>query len=320
MKDISIWRFIHNYLRKNERVILVVVLQSTGSSPGKAGFKMAVSQNEFSGTIGGGEMEYNLIKQCRKILKTKKKVISTAKLFHNKKTEHAQSGLICAGTQTNLIYSVDEVDFPIIKKILKIYKENRTEVLKINNDGIALEKRSNREKILYSSNSENEWLYEENVGITERIYIFGGGHVGLALSRQMELLDFHVVIFDDRDDLKTIQENKYADEIIICEYESVGEYVEEGISSYAAVVTTSFPNDIIVLKQLSRKNLKYIGLMGSPSKIKKIFKELETEGVSKTFLKKIKTPIGIPIHSETVEEIALSIAAEIVKIKNEGRV
>ncbi len=74
--------------------------------------------------------------------------------------------------------------------------------------------------------------------------------------------------------------------------------------------------DELVLKQLLRKEYKYIGMMGSPSKVKQIFDNLITDGFKKKELDKVHAPIGIPITSKTPEEIAVSIAAQIIKIKN----
>jgi xanthine dehydrogenase accessory factor len=70
------------------------------------------------------------------------------------------------------------------------------------------------------------------------------------------------------------------------------------------------------LKSVINKNVKYIGMMGSKRKIKSIFDALTEEGVDKELLKKVHTPIGIEIEAETPEEIAISIAAEIIKVKN----
>ncbi|MBP9191421.1 MAG: XdhC family protein, partial [Ignavibacteria bacterium] len=81
--------------------------------------------------------------------------------------------------------------------------------------------------------------------------------------------------------------------------------------------TTGFETDKEALTQIINKDLKYIGLMGTMSKIKKIFSEAEKEGIKKEQLKKIHAPIGIDIGSDTPEEIAISIAAELIKFKNQ---
>ncbi len=212
--------------------------------------------------------------------------------------------------------SLDRKDLPLISGIVKLFESRGTGILKYSDKGIELIKDTiNKETTKYIYKNETDWSCEENVGVLETIYIVGGGHVGLSLSRQMEMLGFHVVVFDDRKDLKTIKENIYADEIIITSFENIGAYIKENNYSYVAVVTSSYLSDKAALMQVLGKKLKYIGLMGSAAKLKKIFDELKVEGFSDRMLNKIHAPIGIKINSESVSEIAVSIAAEIIKTK-----
>lgn len=318
MNDVVIWKFIKGSIEKDGKAILTVVVKSEGSSPGKAGFKIAVSKTgNFVGTIGGGEMEFNLLENCKKYYLTNVKINSLQKLFHNTKVKKQKSGLICAGSQTNYTCTLNKVDLSIINKIIKSYGDYKKGSFILTPDGIAFSRFSNEQQnINFTYNSETDWRYEEIIGIRETIYIVGGGHVGLALSRQMKLLNFYVIVFDNRKDVKTIVENNYADKIKICSYNDIGKFIREGINSYAAIVTSSYPSDLNAIKSIINKKLKYIGLMGSRAKIKKIFDELNASGFKPNQLKMIHAPIGIEINSETVEEIAVSIAAEIISIKN----
>lgn len=318
MKDLKLWSFILDNIKKNKKVILTTVLESKGSSPGKAGFKIAVAEDRTHvGTIGGGEMEFNLLNECNKLLDSKKKIQLHRKLYHSKKVKKLQSGLVCQGTQTNYTLSLDKKDYENVESIIKSFERKEPAVLMLSPDGLNIKKNyKNSEHICYYFKSDDDWKYEENVGVKDTVYIIGGGHVGLALSNQMELLGFHVVVFDDRADVQTINENRSADEIIITPFHEVGSYIEEGEYSYAAIVTSALPTDKIALKQIINKKLKYIGLMGSEAKLKRIFYELEKEGIRRSLLKKVNAPIGIDINSNTVEEIAVSIAAKIIKVKN----
>lgn len=318
MKDFTLWKFIHEKLLLGERVVLIAVLNSKGSSPGKAGFKMAVAaNNQFIGTMGGGEMELKILEQCRKILSSNRKVCKLEKLYHSSSTNKLKSGLICAGTQTIFTCSLSKTDLNVILKIIDIYESKGIGILKYSDKGIVLNIGAhNPDTILLKNENNPNWTCEENIGILNTIYIAGGGHMGLALARQMEILGFYVVIFDERKEIKTISDNVFADEIIITAYENIGEFIKEGNYSYAAVVTSSYLSDKKALKQILKKKLKYIGLMGSAAKIKKIFEELKADGVKQKDIKKVHAPIGIKIKAETVEEIAVSIAAEMIRIKN----
>ena len=132
----------------------------------------------------------------------------------------------------------------------------------------------------------------------------------------MKSLGFYVVVFDHREDVFTIEQNSFADEIVITKYEDIGNRIIESERSYIIIVTPMHSGDKDTLKSVINKNVKYIGMMGSKRKIKTIFDALLLDGISNELFKKVHTPIGIEIEAETPEEIAISIAAEIIKAKN----
>ncbi|HVF96458.1 MAG TPA: XdhC family protein, partial [Flavisolibacter sp.] len=84
------------------------------------------------------------------------------------------------------------------------------------------------------------------------------------------------------------------------------------------IVTFGYRDDKIVFKQLLEKNFFYLGMMGSEAKVKTLFKELEKEGINPESWKHCFVPVGIDISSRTANEIAVSIAAEIIQKKNEA--
>jgi xanthine dehydrogenase accessory factor len=132
-------------------------------------------------------------------------------------------------------------------------------------------------------------------------------------------LDFHVVVLDDRAGVATMSGNAYAQEKRLVSYRSVGRHVSEGKQNYAVIMTFGHKADELVLGQLAGKKLRYLGLMGSPAKIVQIKAHLNKRGVAAASLKKVHAPVGLAIHSHTPEEIAISIAAEIIQVKNQPR-
>ena len=92
--------------------------------------------------------------------------------------------------------------------------------------------------------------------------------------------------------------------------------VKEGENSYAFIMTPSHLHDETVLRGLLHKDLKYLGMMASKTKVAEIFEKLRKDGVSEALLFRVKSPIGLSIKSKTAEEIAVSIAAEVIQIKN----
>ena len=103
---------------------------------------------------------------------------------------------------------------------------------------------------------------------------------------------------------------------MIKSYEDIGELIVGGENVYVVVMTLGYKFDEIVIRRLIDKNFKYFGVLGSKAKMKTLLKNLERENFPKEKLNQIRTPIGLPINSRTPEEIAVSIAAEIIAVKN----
>ena len=97
MRANHVWKFIHNHLNNSEPVILLCVVESRGSSPGRPGFKMAVSSSGMAGSIGGGIMEHKFVELAKEKLKSLSDVSLLRKQVHNKSAGINQSGMICSG-------------------------------------------------------------------------------------------------------------------------------------------------------------------------------------------------------------------------------
>ncbi len=319
MKEVDLWIFIYNKLNRNIKVNLLIVADSSLSSPGKSGFKMAISEDvETYGTIGGGIMEFDILNEIRGTLDQPEPVNFIRKLHHSKTKEGHTSGLICGGTQTLIVQTMTIQERDLVKKIIDNLEDQSSGVLRLNPFGLDYtpNKENERDINLFFEDEQN-WQYEENIGLLNTVYVIGGGHVGLAVSRAMSTLDFYVVTFDQRDDIITMKQNTFSHKKIITKFEEVNKFIRESKKSYAVIVTPNHDGDKEALKSIIGMNLKYIGLMGSSKKSDSIFKHLTDEGINPELFKKVHTPVGIDINAESPEEIAISISAEIIKIKNQ---
>ena len=318
MKELELWTFVRSKLEKNIPVMLLTVADSFKSSPGRAGFKLAFARDEsLIGTIGGGIMEHDMLVLAGENLNDNKEKTFLKILHHNPKSPKDKSGLICGGTQAIIFSKILQRHKNKVEKQLQNTKERKKTLMVLSPGGLDFDDTRwnvNRHSFFYKS--DEDWCYEENSGEPDTVYIIGGGHVGLAVSRVMATLDFYVITFDKRKDVFTMKNNMYAHKKIITEYEKVGDFVEEGKNSYVVVVTSEFSTDKAAIKSVINKKVKYLGLMGSTSKIHKIFSELKDEGADPKLLEKIHTPIGLEIKAESPEEIGISIAAEIINIKH----
>lgn len=312
------WRFIQEKLKSDVGVILLVVIDNDGSSPGQAGFKMAVANDgTLSGSIGGGQTEYRLVEQAKKNLSSDTTVISLKREVHRAEAEEDKSGMICSGEQWVAFYPIHSSDQTIIENILSSIDKGEKGMIHFNQDGFIFKPgEGEHHKHQNPVSSLNEWILSEPINKTNRLYIFGAGHVGLALSDIASVVGFEVYILDDREQLNTLTENTSAKFKDVIDYKKAGDYVPEGENIYVVIMTFGHKSDEVVLRQFMNKKLKYLGMMGSKKKVAAIFTSLSKEGIATEKLENIYAPIGIRISSQTPYEIAVSVVAEMIAVKN----
>jgi xanthine dehydrogenase accessory factor len=331
-KQLIIWQLINKSLQQQVPVMLLYVLQSEGSSPGRTGFFMAVNRNgEREGSIGGGIMEHKFVETAKETLKegislrfsdlqgtyTDESKITIKKQFHNKSAPANQSGMICSGEQTILLYRVAPEDIHSIERLITSLQQNENGTLQLSPAGLQFNTAIPTTDFYFSMAVETEWVYREKTGFKNHLYVIGAGHCALALCRMMQDMEFYVHLYDDRSNLKTFLENEYVHEKkIIPDYAALRDLIPGGNNQYVVVMTVGYRTDDIVVRTLWEKQFRYVGLLGSKSKIEKMFNDYRAEGIPASLLQPIHAPVGIAIHSQTPEEIAISIAAEIIQVKN----
>ncbi len=311
----DVWKFIQDKLSAEQQVMLLYVLQSEGSSPGRNGFKMAVAADgSICGTIGGGIMEYKLVEKTKAMLLQNETTVLLMRQYHDKEHTTDQSGMICSGNQLNAFIPLSAVDKSSIDTIVL----DGQNTLQLSPKGISIRESTPKDKnFSLQFQSDTDWVYAEKLNQRAIVHIIGGGHVSLALSELMCFLGFYSKVYDDRPELNTILQNFFANEkIIVPDYEQLGEYIKDSKNDYAVIMTVGYRTDKIALQQLLKKEFYYLGMMGSEYKIEILMNELKAEGVPEELLKKVFSPIGVNIYSKTTPEIAVSIAAEIIREKN----
>ena len=321
-REFELWQFVAKRLRRDEPVVLLIVAASSGSSPGRVGYKMAVAvDGELMGSIGGGVMEVRLVEKAKSQITNLRFEIGSelVEQVHRKDIPNS-SGMICSGRQTVLMKLLQAGDVGAVEKIIKVLEKRTPSVLSMTGDAFTVlppKGGTPNADFHFQKIGETEFIYVEKLGPKNRLYIIGGGHCALALSELMSRMDFQISIFDDRPDLNTIEKNRFADEIkIIDGYEKIGELMPSGPDTYVVIMTLGYKSDEIVIRSLFEKDFKYLGVLGSKAKMKTLLTSLAKQGFPAERLKQIRTPIGLPINSRTPEEIAISIAAEIISVKN----
>ncbi len=320
MNEEHYWKTTLTELEKGKQVVLVVIIERTGSAPNVPGAKMFVMHDNVMGTVGGGNSEHKLFDQAHTLLNEGKISVEKVHMEHRDNALEDRSGMICSGSQTFALIPLGEQDRPTIKKIVESYTKAQSGLLTISEKGIVFETGKTLTRDRYLSEQGTSWVYQENLGLQNRLFIIGGGHVSLALSRIMETLGYHITVLDDRKELPTMISNSYAHEKKVVSYENIATHIPEGENVYITIMTFGHTSDEFVLERIIPKKCRYIGMMASSAKKQLVFENLERKGISKELLDKLYSPIGIKIKSHTPEEIAVSIAAEIIQVKNSENV
>lgn len=148
-----------------------------------------------------------------------------------------------------------------------------------------------------------------------KLFIFGGGHIALALSKMAKLVGFRIVVIDDRPDYASPQRFPEAEATMATDYAQAFSNIEIDNMSYIVIVTHGHEGDEVVLERALKTDAKYIGMIGSRRKNRVIFDHLLAKAIPQEIIDRVHAPIGLEIHASTSEEIAVSILAEIIKVR-----
>ena len=157
----------------------------------------------------------------------------------------------------------------------------------------------------------------EPISAQPTLYIFGAGHISFSISKIAKMAGLKVVVIDNRAEFANIKRFPEADEIVAEDFSEVFSKLKINRSSYIVIVTRGHKLDEEVLEWAVRSEANYVGMIGSRKKKKAVFSNLQSKGISKELLESVHAPIGLDIHAETPEEIAVSIIAEIIKVRRE---
>ncbi len=160
-------------------------------------------------------------------------------------------------------------------------------------------------------------IKEDWFKIQPKLVIFGAGHVAIQLLQIAKFLDFYTIMIDDREEFADPEKLPQADEVYCRDFHNIEDILPEQDNVFYVVVTRGHANDRLCAETVLRRSYLYLGMIGSKGKVAKTFETMKEEGYSKEQISTIHAPIGLKIGARTPEEIAISIAAEMVEIKNQ---
>lgn len=331
----ELFKALNNRIKEKKDTVMVTVVASSGSTPRGAGARMLVGQEgRIIGTIGGGAVEYQAIVAAMEVLKTKNSYI---KPFYLSKNNIEDIGMICGGNVKVYFSYIDGNDTSVIEltdRIEQMYENGEASwlIIDISEDSkgelavygkaskaLGYDIVSDRIYILENKPKQIELdgrkYYIEKLAQSGIVYIFGGGHVSQALVPVLKSIDFRCVVLEDREEFCKKELFKGVEKTMLIDNERVLDYIDVSEDDYICIMTRGHKADTIVQAQALKTAAKYIGVIGSARKVKGVFDKLKEMGFTDKDLKRIVTPIGLEIKAETPEEIAISIAAQLIMVR-----
>jgi xanthine dehydrogenase accessory factor len=310
---------IYDAVRSGEDVVMVSVIGESGSTPRGAGARMAVWKNGTSaGTIGGGAVEYRATHLAVEALEGKKSYIHGFRLRPN---DIADLGMICGGDL--------EVFFQYIKGngenaalfeeiVLQLDRDEDSWLVTEIQDEDKWKMRISHE-IAGSPEEKGIRYFEEPLSKAGKVCIFGGGHISQKLVPVLDSVGFRCVVIDDMHEFANKALFPKAQKTVLADFSHFGSRVEISHCDYVVILTRGHKNDYDVLAQALKTDACYIGLVGSRTKIGKTRERLSGDGFPEEAFDRVYAPIGTAIKAETPEEIAISIAGEMIRVRAELR-
>ena len=327
----TIFTALQDQLQRGGCAVLCSILASSGSAPRGEGAKMAVFPDGSTvGTIGGGAVEYQSAQMALEALKTGSSHTHAFRLSPN---DVEDIGMVCGGNVTVYFQYLSPERLTLIEEICRLLDADsgsswlvtvirdeavwemgvydRTNGLRFT-DAIGL---PDLEPLLQSGgvlHKGNPAYYVEPLTTAGTVYLFGGGHVGQALVPFLVMTGFRVVVFDSRPHAAVPERFPGAFRVILGDYARIGDFVTLTADDYAVIMTPGHQSDRLLLSQVLRTPVTYVGCIGSRHKVAKTRELLLADGIPDADIHRIHSPIGLPIGGETPQEVALSVAAELV--------
>jgi xanthine dehydrogenase accessory factor len=159
-------------------------------------------------------------------------------------------------------------------------------------------------------------VFIEPVEASPEVFVFGAGHVGYFVAKLAHEVGFRVHVVDDRE--KFANSDRFGPDIRVA-VEDIPSWLagrQLPATAYAVIVTRGHRHDLDALRALTTGPLRYLGLIGSKAKVRRIFDALQDEGLAADRLERVHAPIGLDIGAITPQEIAVSIVAELIAVKH----
>lgn len=337
---------LYQTLKKGKDAVLIRIVRRAGSAPRGVGSGCLVdADGTLSGSIGGGLLEHRAVLKAKVLLEQRVTSFGTIEMTAK---EIAGEGMICGGRVDLFFEPILAEDYAAVQLFEAVAElvenggsgtlitrmsdgtralapDNRMLVKKDGGSigtipGVKLADQAIRAHLVEPSGTAAA-LFFEPIEQNPELLLFGGGHIATFVSPLARMIGFRVSVFDDRGDFANRQRFPEADNIYAMSYGEAFRKIAITESSYIVIVTRGHGGDKDVLDLVLKSGSPaYIGMIGSVRKRDTLYQAMRENGTSEQALAGIHSPIGLDIGAQTPAEIAISIMAEIIRVKaNRGR-
>lgn len=319
------WKTLIQELESGRPICLVSLLSSAGSTPRGAGAMMAVlPDGRSAGTIGGGNVEFEAQRLAGEVLRSGEDQRRDYRFIQG--NDHSL-GMVCGGdvtVQIQYISPQDEAALNAFRALLEADAQGRDAWLALHLEGNrvagirALTAADAYDPALVSLMGDRPLLtyhgwFSTPVSRSGWVHIFGAGHVSRALAAALHPLGFRCAVYDDRAEFADPALLPTAERVELCGFEKLDLAIAP--HDYVVVMTRGHQADYEVLSQVLRSGARYIGCIGSKQKLALCRKRLLDAGFTAEEYAAVHAPIGLAIGAQTPEEIAVSVAAELIAVR-----
>ena len=328
----TLFQQLQQTLEQGGSAVLVTVVASSGSTPRGAGARMLVSdRGRIAGTIGGGAVEFRSEQIAAELIRSG---VSRSEHFLLRKNQIQDLGMICGGDVHVYFRHLPAGDPDVIsltRRVEELFRAGEPTwfISEVNQDrpgdlavfggrsglfGAAVPQAvlaalGNRPQLVSVDGRD---YYCEKLIQPGRVFIFGGGHVAQSLVPVLAAVDFRCVVLEDREEFCRSELFPGVEETRQIRIDDPAVYQDITEHDYICVMTRGHKDDLLVQVHALRTPACYIGVIGSRRKTEAIFTQLRTMGFTDDDLRRITTPIGLPILAETPAEIAVSVTAQLI--------
>jgi xanthine dehydrogenase accessory factor len=313
----SLWLAAAQAAEQGTVAALATVARKRGSLPLSDDAKMLVTAGGLRlGTVGGGCVEAEVTEQALATVTAGRPAI----VRHTLNADLAGDvGLSCGGTVELFLEPLltDQYASCLYREVADAIQQRRQVTVLTALDWSSEPRKALKEGAERRSSflDERASIFVEPIPRAPRVIVFGAGHVGVEIARIAAGTGFYVISVDDREEFANDERIPWAEEIVVDDFGKALDRLTLEPDDFVIAATRGHAFDANIIERAARSYAGYVGMLGSKRKLAVVRKALEAAGVSSADLDRVRCPIGEDIGADTPAEIAVSVVAELIRVR-----